>query len=441
MNTIDDLRTMLTVRADQAGAPMMARGVAVRARIQQVRTRRAAVAAVVAAVVATAGLVVLMPGLARVPVAGLPGEVKALHFTYELADTEALEVGPDHDQIEVPTPSDDGQWGVVVRGTGLEAGTATVFINDEPVLRVRGDERSALHPIPFHAGGHITVQATNAPDGGEVSLGLYERTGGIAGDAVSHAGRIFPATYGGASLLGGEFGDPDDTVVRYSFRASGRPIVVAPVCMDPTGMFEVSYQIDGKAVGGGGCSADSFVMPTPDLAISQLWQPDGLLSPGRHTVKLVAMRRDGSTNPPEHVAVLMGIAVYEAGDQIQLGATKIDKLTEHDGRRWQVDRVIPISKTRAFSTEIATGDRPALVGYQTCGGSVTSRATSRELGRRTDGSTSTDNTGGCGYLVGDQLLAYDTYDVALETTEDDLARSGNGHDTFDGALVVYRPVD
>jgi hypothetical protein len=437
MNTIEDLRTTLAAQADVAGDPAAARSAAVRERVRRVRTRRAtAVAAVVAAVVAAAGLSVLVPGLERLPVAGLPGKVTAQHFTYELADTEVIEVSADRRQIEVPTPSDDGQWGVVVGGTDLEAGTATVFINGEPVLRIRGDERSALYPIPFHAGGHITVKVDDAAGGGQVSLGLYERTGAVAGEALSHAGRIFPATYGGARLIGGEFGDPDDTVVRYWFRASGRPIVVAPVCLDPTGTFEVSYQIDGKEVGRGGCSEESLAMPAPDLAISQLLQTDQL-SPGRHAVTLDARRRDGSTGPPEDVAVLLGIAVYEEGEQVHLGAMDIDKLIEQNGRRWQVDRVIPISKTRAFSTEVATGDRPALVGFQTCGRTVTAYARSQSLGRRTDGSTSTDSTGGCGYSVGDELLAYDTYDVALEPTKDGPAAEM----TFRGALVVYRPVD
>lgn len=440
MNTIEDLRTALAAHADQAGEPVALRGGTLHRRIRRIRTqRRGVVAAVAAAVVLAAGLVGLMPNLGRLPAAGLPGEVKALHFTYELADTEMLEVSDDRHQIEVPTPSDDGYWGVVVRGTGLGSGTATVFVEDEPVVRIKGDERSGLHPITVGAGEQITVRVTDAPGGGEVALGIYERTSAIERDALSRGTLVFPGTYGGARLLGGEFGDPDDTVVSHSFHADGRPIVVAPVCLDPTGTFEVSYQIDGQEVGGGGCSDDSLDLSAPDLAISQLWQPDQLLSPGRHRVKLVAARRDGSTNPPGDVH--LGIAVYEAGEQTDLGAMKIDKITEHDGRRWQVDRVVPISKTRAFSTEVATADRPALVGYQICGWSVTFHARPRELRRPTDGSTSTDNTGGCSYAVGDQLLAYDTYDVAVETTEEDLARGGKGHETFDGALVVYRPVD
>lgn len=440
MNTIEDLRTTLASRAEQSGTPVVARTRAIRTRIQQVRMRRrVAAAAVVAAVVATVGLAVLMPDAERVPVAGLPQEVKALHFTYELADTEALEIGAGPRQIEVPNPGGDGYWGVVVRGNGLEAGAATVFINGEPVLRIRGNERSALYPIPFHAGGHIRVKVDDAADGGEVSLGIYERTGAVAGDALSYAGRMFPATFGGARLIGGEFGDPDDTVVRYSFRATGRPITVAPVCLDPTGNFEVRYQLDGKDVGSGECSDESLDLSKPDLAISNQWQP-GELSLGRHTVTLVATRRDGSAAPPDGVAVLMGVAVYEKGEQVNLGAMEIDKVTEHDGRRWQVSRVIPISESRAFSTEVATGDRPALVGFQTCGRVVTAYARSHSSDRRTDGSTSTDSTGGCGYAVGDELLAYDTYDVVLETSKDDLAKRSEG-ETFDGALVVYRPVD
>jgi hypothetical protein len=442
MNTIEDLRTTLAAHAEHSGDPVALRSGSLHRRIRRIRTqRRGVVATVAAAVVVAASLVVLMPSLGRLPVAGLPGEVKALHFTYELADTEMLEVGDDRHQIEVPVPSDDGYWGVVVRGSGLGSGTATVLIDDEPVVRIRGDERSELHPIHAATGEHITVTVTDAPDGGEVALGIYERTSAIAGDALSHAGRVFPATYGGARLIGGEFGDPDDTMIYHSFRADGRPIMVAPVCLDPTGTFEVSYQIDGKDVGGGSCSNDSLHIPAPDLAITQLWQPGQLLSPGRHAVKLVAARRDGSTKPPEGVAIQLGIAVYEAGEQVDLGAMKVDKITEHDGRRWLVDRVVPISRTRAFSTEVAAGDRPALVGYQICGWSVTFHTTPRDLGRPTDGSTSTDNSGGCSYAVGDQLLAYDTYDVAVETTEEDVARSGKGHETFDGALVVYRPVD
>ncbi|NYI80520.1 hypothetical protein [Nocardioides panzhihuensis] len=438
MNTIEDLRTTLASHAEQSDAPVVARTRAIRARIRQVRMRRrAAAAAVVAAAVATVGLAVLMPNPERVPVAGLPEEVKALHFTYELADTEALEIGAGREQIKVPLPGGDGYWGVVVRGNGLETGAATVFINGEPVLRIRGDERSALYPIPFHAGGHITVKVDDAADDGEVSLGIYERTGAVAGDALSYAGRMFPATFGGARLIGGEFGDPDDTVVRYWFRATGRPITVAPVCLDPTGTFQVRYQLDGRDVGGGDCSDESLDPSMPDLAISNQWQP-GELSPGRHTVTLVATRRDGSTGPPEGFAVLMGIAVYEEGEQVHLGATDIDKVTEQNGRRWQVDRVIPISKSRAFSTEVATGDRPALVGFQTCGRTVTAYARAQSSGRRTDDSTSMDSTGGCGYTVGDELLAYDTYDVTLETSKDDLAK---GDESFDGALVVYRPVD
>lgn len=441
MNTIEDLRTTLASHAEQSDAPMVARTRAIRMRIRQVRTRRrAAVAAAVTAVVAAAGLAALMPTPERVPVAGLPEEVKALHFTYELADTAALEVGAGREQIEVPTPGGDGYWGVVVRGNGLETGAATVFINGEPVLRIRGDERSALYPLPFHAGGHITVKVDDAAGGGEVSLGIYERTGAVAGDALSHAGRLFPATYGGARLIGGEFGDPDDTVVRYWFRAAGRPITVAPVCLDPTGTFEVRYQLDGKDVGSGDCSDEALDLPAPDLAISNLWQP-GELSSGRHAVTIIATRRDGSTGPPEDVAALMGIAVYEEGEQVHLGAMDIDKVTEQNGRRWQVDRVIPISKAREFSTEVITGDRPALVGFQACGRTVTAYARSQSSGRRTDGSTSTDSTGGCGYTVGDELLAYDTYDVALESTKDELTKRGEGRETFDGALVVYRPVD
>ncbi|GGU22711.1 hypothetical protein GCM10007979_21990 [Nocardioides albus] len=401
--------------------------------------RRVAAVAAVAVAVAAVGLAVLMPDAERVPVAGLPEEVKALHFTYELADTEALEIGAGQEQIEVPTPGGDGNWGVVVRGNGLETGAATVFINGEPVLRIKGDERSALYPIPFRAGGHVTVKVDDAAGGGEVSLGIYERTGAVAGDAVSYAGKLFPATYGGARLIGGEFGDPDDTVVRYWFRATGRPVTVAPVCMDPTGTFEVRYQLDGEDVGSGDCSEESLDLRTPELAISNLWQP-GELSPGRHAVTLVATRRDGSTRPPEDVGVLMGIAVYEEGEQVDLGAMDIDEVTEHNGRRWQVDRVMPISKSRAFSTEVATGDRPALIGFQACGRTVTAYARSQGSSRRTDGSISTDSAGGCGYTVGDELLAYDTYDVALETSKDDLA-AGDDDETFDGALVVYRPVD
>lgn len=80
----------------------------------------------------------------------------------------------------------------------------------------------------------------------------------------------------------------------------------------------------------------------------------------------------------------------------------------------------------------------ALVGFQTCGRTVTAYARAQSSGRRTDDSTSMDSTGGCGYTVGDELLAYDTYDVTLETSKDDLAK---GDESFDGALVVYRPVD
>ncbi|MFD7073618.1 hypothetical protein ACFV9G_05365 [Nocardioides sp. NPDC059952] len=440
MNSIEDLRTTLATHADRAGDSAAVRSGSVHRRIRKVRTlRRGVVAAVAAAVIAGAGLVALLPGLGRPPVAGLPGEVTALHFTYDLAETEVLEVGADRDQIKVAAPSDDGHWAVAARATGLETGTATVYINDEPVLRIRGEERSALYPIPYHDRGRISVEVTDAPDGGKVSLGLYERTGLVVGDGVSRAGRLFPTTYGGATLLGGEFGDPDDTLVRYSFRASGRPIAIAPLCQDPAGAFEFGYRIDGKEIGRGNCSDESVDLSAPDLAISQMLQRQ--LSRGRHTVTLVAERQDGSTNPPEDVAVHLGVAVYEVGEQVDLGAMKTDRITEQDGRRWQVDRVVPISKTRTFSTMVSTGRRPALVGYLTCGWSVTVRVTSRNLDRGTDPFTSSDNTGGCGYTVGSHLPAYDTYNVALETTKDELGTSAKEQKPFEGAVVVYRPVD
>ncbi|MER7558523.1 hypothetical protein ABTZ46_16385 [Nocardioides sp. NPDC126508] len=429
MKTIEDLRTTLGAHADHAGDPV-ARSVAVHKRIRRARTRRAgAVAAVAAAVIAAAGAIVLAPSVGHLPVAGMPRQVEALHFTYELADAEVLEVGADRHQLDVPAPSDDRQWGVVVRGADLGTGTATVFIDDEPVLRISGDERSALYQIPGPADGDITVKVSGA-SGGKVVLGIYERTGAIEGRALSDDGLVFPATYGGAKLIGGEFGDPDDTTVRYVFRAGDRPVMTAPVCLDPTGTFEVSYQIDGKEFGSGDCDEQWRDPAAPDLAIGSLLQPDQL-SPGRHTVTAVATRRDGSTTPSEDAALHLGIAVYELGGQTDLGDMKIDEITEHDGRRWQVDRVIPISKTRAFSTEVATGDQPALFGYLACGGSASAHATSQELGQRAEGSTAMDSTGGCGYTVGDELLAYDTYDIALDSATE----------TFDGALVIYRPVD
>jgi hypothetical protein len=200
--------------------------------------------------------------------------------------------------------------------------------------------------------------------------------------------------------------------------------------VDPTGTFEVSYRIDGEEFGSGDCREESLDLAAPDLAIGSLWQPDQL-SPGRHTVTMVATRRDGSTTPSEDAPRHMGIAVYELGGQIDLGDMEIDEITERDGRRWQVDRVIPIAQTLGFTTEVATGDQPALFGYLACGGSVSGHATSQELGQRTEGSTAMDNSGGCGYAVGDELLAYDTYDIALDSTTE----------TFDGALVIYRPVD
>ncbi|MBZ5737550.1 hypothetical protein [Nocardioides mangrovi] len=399
MSTLRDLRTVLVERADALDDPdRYIRPVAVRARIRTARRRRTGVVAV--AVAATVVLAAVVVGAVRAPagiqpadVAGVevPGSIQVLGFPYDRDHTATLG-SDDQDRLG----ETDRERAVVLVGSGLGDGSATLFADSEAVARVRSGSQTSV-PVSVNAPDAVLrIRYDGTPVGARAGVAVYESTGELAA-GVSDGESVFRESYAGQPLLGAAFADEGAPSV--DFQADGAGSMRFVTSCDSEGHYYVNVDVDGKPALAIGCSGT-----WADAASGSAGTLDHL-DPGTHDVH-VYLSDDGKDGTPIAVdGVRFGAAVYAEDDTV-----------EYAGRAW---RLVATRHPEDGRTTVDTTDGDVLLGVAGRGNHTLFWTGQLSKGR------SLSQMRGYGSTLAGVLVAGDVYQVRA-------ARP-------DVAIRVYRP--
>ena len=425
MSTLHDLRETLERHAEELhDGDRPARADAVRRRVRVVRRRRAAATALAAAVVVTGGVGAVAslqapraPEVAGPSVVGVavPEEVAIHGFPYALADRDGVEGADDRLRLD----GSDEQRAVSLVGSGLGAGSATLFVDGSAVARVFADDPVAV-PVPVAASDAdavLRVELYDTPAGARTGVAVYDATGELA-PGTDNGTAVFRDTVAGSRLLGADFSEQGEASAALSFEAPLSTTTITSFCRTEEPGLWMQVLLDGGDMSSRGqCGTD----PDPDAYGSSFGSGGGGTASGPHTVE-VRVTRGQQGEVVTDAVVELGVAAYRSGGRVRVAGASAPEVVEHLGRTWRLD----LDEVGAVLGIRAETD--LLVGFVAEGGPV--RATWR--GDLTSGSTSSAETtgGGPGVMVEGLMLAGDTYDVRL--VSDDGA-------VVDGALLVYRP--
>jgi hypothetical protein len=443
MNTVDDLRATLSVHAAGEDTALLDRAAAVRSRVRVVRRRRrvgsvAALAAVLAVVVAAT--VVPRHGDEVVRYAGMPRMLTSGGFEYRLAQSGELAELHRRGRFDLVAPKDGRPVVAVITAEHLGSGTATLIDpNGIAVARLVGSGVSAPVPVfPLEDASDIplTVQVSGAGPDTRVAVGGYRRTTALPKGVVDPSrSTVFRQRAAGRSLLDASFAEPGAAEATVRFTGALADVRVADFCSVPRGGSEdagpwVHVSIDGK-----GFSSTTCGQPEEDASNGgggAFYADDHQVE--AHTARVWTSTTEGGGPVPVPGAVV-GIGVYGPAPTVQVHGSTIDKVVEHDGRLWQLDRAIESTGGHELSTTWHELSAPLLVGYATEG---TRRVST---GGSVPGSISLD---GSAEDVAD-ARASSLSGVLLPSTRSDLqsytVRWPAKYTHASGAILVYRPLD
>lgn len=431
MSTLRDLRETLDQHAGGIDdTERYVRPVAVRERIRVVRRRRATAAGVAAAlVVAVAGTAVgTWGGDREVQPAGpvvvgidVPQQITVQGFPYELTTTPDLSDDPRTTLDEA-----DADRVVTLVARDLGGGSATLYVDDEPVARVRGDEELAA-PVPaYTVERRLRVRLDGAPEDARVGLAVYTATGGLA-PGVGDGEVVFPDLPPTQDLLAGAFSEPGEAGTEVTVEAALRDLRFAEYCRTETRGLVVHLSVDGEDSSFGACDVGDPVSP---VAVGGTASFGGGATVREHVVRVRVTRGEDGPEVSDPSTVV-GVGVYALPEQRRVLGLGVDETVTWDSRTWVLDRVVDQpTPGEPIRESISTADGDLLVGLVSRGGTVGVTWT----GERTTGSsTFIDSTaaGTAASSLSGVLLAGETFSVDAE-------RRGGG--PFDGALLVYRPL-
>lgn len=414
MTSLDDLRSTLDRRAEGLDdTERYVRPVAVHARIRAVRRRRAAtaiVAAVLVVIGAAAGVESwrtpdqVQPAGRTVLGIDVPATIDVTAFPYDLAGTHDLTDSGLHLDA---APHDQA---VQLVATGLGSGSATLFVDDEPVARVRGDEQTAL-PVPLADGAaDVRVRFDGTPDTARAGIALYEATDELA-PGISNGTAVFRDEVAGHRLIAAVFSQPGASSAEMSAPGRLDQARFAFYCTATDDNLWVNLDIDGSPGTSSSCGGSGR-----DAAIGTSTTELRVDSSPVHSVRVYLTR--GSDGPEVSPAgVVFGAGVYER-DTIEtrvLGIT-VETTVEYEGRTWTLDDVLDSPAT----IDTADGDR--LLAYVARGRKATLSWSGRLVPDQVTSMGSA--SGGVSSSQAGLLLAGDRYTVRLAGT---------------GQIVVYRP--
>ncbi|MFT4083784.1 MAG: hypothetical protein QM638_14475 [Nocardioides sp.] len=447
MPTLEDLRTQLAERAEIDTA-LPTRAGDVRRRVGRLRARRRAGAAgVLAAVVAVAGAVVWMPrDHGAEPLAGhaLAEHVEVLGLDYQLSTTEQSD--PGQKKLSVTLPKSDREQVVALAATDLDGGRATLAVDGEDTDRIIS--ASALDaPVSVDSSKQtLTVTVRGAGPDAVVGVAVYRRSD-VAAQGIAGKSRVFPRTVGDARLVNGAWSTGSSATVTVDGADKVRRIAYS--CIQPAGRTRVwlRFTIDGKPEGGMQCDTltkGENVATTYGERAGDSYLSDALTTPGTHVIRVDTATGYRASAKRVHLPdTEIGVAGYTGAATVAVGGLRIDRVTEFDGQRWTVARVVPIAeRTDRFSTTLKQSAENRALGVALSPNSaVDQRITAVSSGSRfPEGSSEMIRLNGVpsweGGGPGQMLLAGDPYTISLSQEADQTKKK-----TFGGALVIYRRLD
>jgi hypothetical protein len=399
MNTLDDLRNTLDQHAEGlADTEHHVRPVAVRARVRAVRRRRAAAAAVSVVVVvlaAVAGAAVLrepseiQPADPTVAGVDVPKTIEVVGFPYELRQLHSL--SDDH----LALTATGSERAVLLAASGLGSGSATLYSDDVPVARVRGDQQVAA-PVALGDGApDLRVRFDGTEAEARAGVALYETTGRLA-DGTDNGEAVFRDEVAGNPLLDAGFAEPGQRAVL--LQAGGRldALRVVMYC-DGSQDLWIHVAIDGEDAISSGCGDRGRDAGAGSSGTLDDW------GAGDHRFRIYLTRgADGPEITADGATFGAGIYALPTTDREILGI-RVASRVEYDGRTWALDDVT----TAPASVDTADGD--VLLGVVTRDSHPRVSWTGA-LDRGSEDSVY-GNRGGSALALGGVLLAGDRYDV------------------------------
>ena len=433
MSTLDDLRETLGRHAeglDDTGRHVRAAAVRRRARLARRRRTVATAVAATAVLVGGAGAVASWPDGRQADVAtptvvdvAVPEEVSIHGFPYELSDSRALEDAGDTLRLE----ASDESRALVLVGTDLGSGSATLYVDDVAVARVfAGDQVGIPVPLPpsdartavrVEVDRAPTAPEASAPAGARTGVAIYDATGDLApGLANDDRTAVFRSVIAGESLETASFAPPGATRMTTTLARLSSATRTTWLCRTDEPDLWVHVTSGGNE-SRGRCGPGSG----PDAGVGSSWS--GGADRGLQRVEVTVTR--GEDGPvAEDPDLQLGVARYGAGETTRVGGTEVTTVVEHAGRTWRLDT--ELSQGGSTALRLAA-DTDLLLGIVAKG---------REVHATWKGDLSSGSTGyftarsqAPSTMVDTVLLRGDTYDVEL-VSEGELET---------GALLVYRP--
>lgn len=422
MSTLRDLRETLDERAGTVDDPeRYARPVAVRARIRAARQRRAAAGGLAVAVALAVGITAVgtvggsepdrpEPAGAVVGV-DVPQRTAVYGFPYELTGTDPLEGPDDRLRIQGNRPQ-----AVVFAARDLGAGSATLYLGQEPVARVFGGGLS--DPVPVSAGARLSVRLDGAGDLARTGLAFYRATGEPA-PGVTDGQNVFRDEAFGLTRLDAAFSDTGEVELPYEGRMAD--LRIATGCPDAPAGAHLTVLVDDEPSSSGPCVWDG----ERDLS-AIVDAPGDIVDGRRHEVR--AVLTDGPDGPVIDDG-RVGLGVYSMTTSVA-GGTDVPTRIESRGRTWVLDQaeVRTFRDTDDWQDTLTAADSDLLIGVAgRTGGEGTLRIDWQ--GRLSRGSSPYIEAAYGAMTEGGFLPRGDTYDVRI-----------TGDDVRTAALLVYRPV-
>lgn len=434
--TLDELRETLDSGAgDLHPGDGVSRVVAVHERIRVVRRRRRAaagvgVAAVLAALVGV-GVAADPDRPAGLEPAGPPAVVAGQRIPdrvtvdgAEYAYASATEVEDGDDRLRTVLPAAEQGRVVVLVGSGLGEGWATLSTWSEPRSRVLAG-RGVGAAVPLGAQRtRLAVTTHDLEPGAEVGLAVFERTDTPREGVVEPGGAYFRPQVDDASLVRAAFGEPGQGEVELRVRGSLASLQFSGYCRtDEKGLW-LKTEVDGGGWFGGPCTRDDG--GELDVAASHSAM-DGSDRTREHVVRSYLTRGRKGKEVVSSPGTVVGLGVYGRDEpRREVLGMDVAEVVERDGRRWRLADVL----AGTVRLDVPASDDGALVGVVTRGGQGAGIVWSGEVSGRTTGTVHASRHPALS--VDAHLLPGESWTVSVQHQDERRpART---------ALLVYRPV-
>lgn len=413
MTTLHDLRASLAAHADALDDDGLAtRAGAVQVRVRRLRRqRRAALAGGLAAVLVIAGLgAVLRPNAHRgaIQPAGVPATVAVDGFDYHFDHAETSRSGSHRLVVKLPKSTD--RRAVMLVGTGLGSGTATLREYDQDVQRLMHDGTEPAFPIGSDA-DQFTLTLAGTPATAQVSLAVYSRTPGRP---------VYRRRIENRTLIGDDT-DTNVSTLTYTFTSPGGEVGWATTCHAPgVARPKLRLSIDGKGYAEGACDDASI----PEDAGSSAWA-SWHIPAGRHTATMTVVS-GRTTAPADLPGAVLSLGAYTVDDRDVLGAP-VPAVTEEYGRTYAADRTL-------FTGSTITPTEPILATMIGSSQGMARLAVTGGGEESGDGDSWDETDAGAGsrpWSVEQVLLPGETYQLHMHY---------GAKARHDGGILLFRPV-